>query len=203
MAMRNFYLLVFVLLLCVGCQSNEEKANALIHKYLLEELYNYDSYEPIEFKFEEAHNIAFNDSICRQHAINIVKIRKDYQEGMRILTLQMEDAGLSNGYFLMELEQRYPEIYETNKRIDIINDALSKEIYSLESLNIFHNGEKHIGYSAYHKFRYKDSIGTPATGYYYFLFDKQLKRILYAADLNNEINKAMIDVLDQFCSESK
>lgn len=196
-------LFVFILILCIGCQPNEEKANALIQKYLLENLYNYDSYSPIESDFKKAFHTALNDSVCRKHATNIVTIRNDIQEGTQIFALQMEEVGLftkgqeMQGYYKGDLE-RYPEILETHQILDGMNKTLSDQILQLK-INKPLDENKCIGYSLNHKFRYKDSAGNPATGNYYFLCDKDLKNILFTIDLDDETNKSMINVLNQFC----
>lgn len=208
MEMKNSILFIFVVLLLCACgKSKEEKADELIHKYLLEELYDYESYTPIESKFEEAYDVALNDSSCRKTAMNIVKMRNDYQEGMRVFRLQMEDVGLLKngedilGYYKGDLE-RYPEILKTQKMIDAINASLSFEISKLQIGSIRDN-EKHIGYFVIHKFRYKDSFGNPAAGNYYFLFDKRVDNIVCVINLNNEANKAMLEVIKQFCSDDE
>ncbi len=210
MEMKRFItpvLFAFTLMLCIGCRSNEEKSSVLIKKYLLEELYNYDSYSPIESEFKDAFHTALNDSVCRKHAFNIVKMRKDYQDGMQVFTYQMEEAGLTDkrggvsGYWIGDLEQ-YPDILETHQMLDFIDKALSDQILQLK-INRPLDENKCIGYYVNHKFRYKDSAGNPATGNYYFLFDKELKNILFAIDLDDETNKSMLDVLNQFCSNDK
>lgn len=199
-------LFIFSLIFCVGCQSNEEKSSVLIQKYLLKELYNYDSYTQIESNLEKAYNIPLNNSICRQHATNIVRIRNNYQDGMKVLTHQLEEAGLIaegeefSGYS-KEILNRYPKILETKQMIDNLDPILSNEISQLSSLSF--DETEHIGYSVNHKFRYKDLTGNPATGNYYFLFDKELKNILFVIDLDDETNKSMLDVLNQFCSNDK
>lgn len=206
--MKQTVLFILSILLFCSCgKSKEEKADALIKKYLLEELHNCDNYSPIESKFEKAYNIALNDSACRKYAINIVNIRNDYQEGMRIFTHQMEEAGLftkgqeMNGYYKGVLK-RYPEIFKTHKMIETIDATLSDQISLLKNSKPIDNG-KHIGYSVNYKFQYKDSFEKSAVKNYYFLFDKQLKNILCAINLEDEANKSMIDVLDQYCSDNK
>ena len=172
----------------------------------MEKLYNYDSYFPIESEIKDAFHTALNDSVCRKHAINIVRIRNNYQDGMEVLTYQLEKAGLIaegeriSGYSKEDLN-RYPEIRETEQMIENLDRLLSNEIFQLSSQ--FFDETEVVGYSVNHKFRYKDSAGEPAIGDYYFLLDKKLKNILFAIDLNDETNKSMIDVLDQFCSNSK
>lgn len=209
MEMKRFIthvLFAFTLMLCIGCQSNEEKSSVLIQKYLLEKLYNYDSYSPIESEIKDAFHTALNDSVCRKHAINIVRIRNNYQDGMKVLTYQLEKAGLIAGgekisVYSKENLNRYPEIRETEQMIDNLDRLLSNEISQLSSQSF--DETEDVGYSVNHKFRYKDSAGEPATGDYYFLLDKKLKNILFAIDLNDETNKSMINVLNQFCSNSK
>lgn len=209
MKMKRFItpiLFAFTLMFCIGCQSNEEKSNALIQKYLLEKLHNYDSYTQIESNFEKAYNTPLNNSICRQHATNIVRIRNNYQDGMKVLTHQLEEAGLIaegeefSGYS-KEILNRYPEILETKKRIDNLDPLLSNEISQLSSQSF--DETEYIGYSVNHKFRYKDSADNPTTGNYYFLFDKELNNILFVIDLDDETNKSMLDVLNQFCSNDE
>lgn len=200
-------LCVFMITLSSCGKSNEEKADDLIHKYLLEELYNYESYSPIESKFEEAYDVALNDSSCRKIAMNIAKMKDDYQEGMRVFRSQMVEAGLfkqgvnMSVYSKGDLEH-YPEILETHKMTEAIDAAIAFEVSKLQIGNI-RDGENHIGYSVTHKFRYKDSSGNPATGNYYFLFDKQVKNILCAIDLENETNKSMLGILKKNCSSNE
>lgn len=199
-------LFAFTLMFCIGCQPNTEKSNALIQKYLLEKLHNYDSYTQIESNFEKAYNTPLNNSICRQHATNIVRIRNNYQDGMKVLRYQLEEVGLiaegeELSVYWKESIKRYPEILETQQMIDNLDPLLSNEISQLSSQSF--DETEYIGYSVNHKFRYKDSAGNPTTGNYYFLFDKGVKNILFAIDLGDETNKSMLDVLDQFCSNDK
>lgn len=202
-----FLFMLITLSFCFGCQSKKEKTDVLINKYLLEKLYNYDSYSPIELNFKEAYNIALNDSSCRTHAANIVKIRNTYDNMVQIFQHQLEEVGLfTKGQNIQAFDtralERYPEIYTTNKMIENLSATLDEEI-SLLKLSMPNDKEICIGYSVYHKFRYKDSTGNPAVGYYYFLFDKQVNNILCVIDLNNDINKEIVDVLNEFGSDDK
>lgn len=205
--MKHSILFVFIaLLLCACGNSKEEKADALIKKYLSEELRNYDSYSSVESKFEKAYNVALNNSACRKHAFNIVRIRNNYQDGMKVFMHQMKEAGLIadgeelSGYSKESLN-RYPEILETKQMIDNLDPILSNEISQLSSQSF--DETEQIGYSVNHKFRYKDSLENPAIGNYYFLFDKELHNILCVIDLEDETNKSMISVLNQFCLREK
>lgn len=208
MEMKNSILFIFVVLLLCACgKSKEEKADELIHKYLLEELYDYESYTPIESQFEEAYNVALNDSNCHKIAMRIVKLFSEYDLTKSVFGVQLENVGLlKKGEMIPENWvsglDRYPEISQTQKQLYDIDSKLTFEISKLQ-INRLSEGEKHIGYSVTHKFRYKDSFGNPAAGNYYFLFDKGLNNIVCAINLNDKTNKAMIEVIKQFCSNDE
>ena len=199
--MRQLVSILFLILLVSSCQNKEDRANTLIRKQLIERLHNFDSYTPIESNLSKAYESALNDSLSREKAMNIVKIREAYQLGMSVLQKQMEDVGLlSSGqqiqaYWANSI-QKYPEIVETHNKIDNLSALLDQEISILRSIQL--NKNKQIGYSVYHKFRYRDSNGNPAVGLYYYLFDNKLEKILCVIDMNDENNKRMIDVLHQF-----
>lgn len=205
---KNIIFLCIIIATLSACgKSKEEKADELIRKYMLEEIYDYESYSPIESKFEEAYNVALNDSSCRRIAMNIVKMEEDYQEGMRIFRLQMEDAGLiqngTNSFVYSEEDLKYyPDILETQRQIDVIDASISFEASKLRILRLSETGEC-IGYSVVHKFRYKDSFKNPKTGNYYFLFDKRIKNILSVIDLEDEKNQSMLNVLRKYCSNNE
>ena len=71
-------LMVFVLstlffgLLFVQCKSKEDKANELIKDYMFKNLYDFESYQPIETTIDSAFHTIYNDSTALYYAYSIL-----------------------------------------------------------------------------------------------------------------------------------
>ena len=69
--MKKTLLSFLALLLCLSftqCKSKEDKANELIKDYMFKNLYDFDSYQPIETKIDSAFHTIYNDSSAIHYA---------------------------------------------------------------------------------------------------------------------------------------
>ena len=63
------------------CKSKEDKANELIKDYMFKNLYDFESYQPIETKIDSAFHTIYNDSTAMYYAYSMI-LSKERQEDL-------------------------------------------------------------------------------------------------------------------------
>ena len=176
--MKKIVLLFIPILICgiifESCESNEKKAEKLIKESLFKILYDFSSYEAIETKIESTmSNIYMDENILKYAELLSVTIglRDDYKEYM-------------NSEFITSTER---ESYN-NKYIESSNrvEELQKIIKTL--------CDEYVPVSvlrASHKFRCKNKGGNYDIANYTYIFDKDLKDILFYSAEKDEYNDMM------------
>jgi len=176
-ALRNTLLLVFAIVSFSACKSNEQKAAALIKDYMFKNLFDYESYEPIETSIDSA-----KEKEAEEH-------HEEYEDASR--TMDIWSGGWSSSSTREYNKARKKAIEELIASVEGTRASIRnlKQIKSMA--DTLSSG--FIGWSAIHSFRCNTRGGSKTIGNYLFIFDKSFKTILNVFDADDEDLVAAID----------
>ena len=193
--------LLSLVLLCLSlatafCQTNEQKALALVRDYLFCVLDDFNSYEPAAIQVEPLYNTPIFDRDCLD-AAKLMKADRDlfrtYDE-----MAQKADHRRNMADFTEEGKKVYisasREYYE-NKIAAIEADISSCEhekFIKLQSAKL--NGKQQVGWEIAHNFRSKNEYGNSVLSSYTFLSDMSMKEV--KAVYNNKDKKTHQAIVD-------
>jgi hypothetical protein len=197
--MKKILFTLFVSSILFGCQSKEEKVAKLIKEDMFKTLYDFQSYEPIETKIDSAFTSIYRDSLILYYAYLSVeyleksktslKKAKDAGETMKIWYNSYSSYGYSK---YKEARDEFSENIEKSKNYASKVDTLCKLIkdrYS-EFTSVF------CGWQSIHKFRCKSKGGNFSLGNYMYVFDKDIKEIIYSEDLDDEKTQKIKELIE-------
>lgn len=203
--MKNALFLFIVLSLIVfsGCKSNEEKAAELIRNELSKNLYDYDSYEPIETVVTEAFQTPYNDLGCFLKAIIIANqmkevngVMKEIESSKRHMEIWGPPTYYSSSYsdsqyykYRDEVKKKLKEAEGQFKIIKVMGEMLQDSIKGLDSCKI-------VGWEVKHRFRCKTKGGMSTIGNYRYIIDKDFKKIILNEDIDSEDYSHSREVLE-------
>lgn len=188
-------LLVLAIVSFSACKSNEQKAAALIKDYMFKNLFDYESYEPIETSIDSAYNQPMMNSQILALAFDSVEKEKEAEEHHK----EYEDASRtrdiwSGGWFSYSTRE-YNKARK--KAIELIAsiEGTRASVRNLKQIKSMADtlSSGFIGWSAIHSFRCNTQGGNKTIGNYLFIFDKSLKTILNVFDAHDEDLVAAID----------
>ena len=189
-------LLVLAIVSFSACKSNEQKAAALIKDYMFKNLFDYESYEPIETSIDSAYNQPMMNSQILALALDSVEKEKEaeehheeYEDASR--TMDIWSGGWSSSSTKEYNKARKKAIEELIASVESTRASVRnlKQIKSMA--DTLSSG--FIGWSAIHSFRCNTRGGSKTIGNYLFIFDKNFKTILNVFDANDEDLVATID----------
>ena len=195
-ALRNTLLLVFAIVSFSACKSNEQKAAALIKDYMFKNLFDYESYEPIETSIDSAYNQPMMNSQILALAFDSVEKEKEAEEHHE----EYEDASRTRDIWSGGWSS-----YSTREYNKARKKAIEELIASIEGTRASVRNLKQIksmadtlssgfiGWSAIHSFRCNTQGGNKTIGNYLFIFDKRFKTFLKVFDAHDEDLVAAID----------
>lgn len=179
-----------------ACKSNEQKAAALIKDYMFKNLFDYESYEPIETSIDSAYNQPMMNSQILALALDSVEKEKESEEHHE----KYEDASRTEDIWSGGWSS-----YSTREYNKARKKAIEELIASIEGTRASVRNLKQIksmadtlssgfiGWAAIHSFRCNTRGGSKTIGNYLFIFDKNFKTILNVFDANDEDLVATID----------
>lgn len=174
-------LLVLAIVSFSACKSNEQKAAALIKDYMFKNLFDYESYEPIETSIDSAYNQPMMNSQILALAFDSVEKEKEaeehheeYEDASR--TMDIWSGGWSSSSTREYNKARKKAIEELIASVECTRASVRnlKQIKSMA--DTLSTG--FIGWSAIHSFRCNTRGGSKTIGNYLFIFDKSFKTIL-------------------------
>lgn len=195
-------LLVLAIVSFSACKSNEQKAAALIKDYMFKNLFDYESYEPIETSIDSAYNqpmmnsqilaLAF-DSVEKEKEKEAEEHHEEYEDASR--TMDIWSGGWSSSSTREYNKARKKAIEELIASVECTRASVRnlKQIKSMA--DTLSTG--FIGWSAIHSFRCNTRGGSKTIGNYLFIFDKSFKTILNVFDADDEDLGAAIDKMEQ------
>ena len=179
---KLFYFLaaVIVAVTVTSCKSKEEKAAELIKQELSHVLYDFGSYEPIETVVTEAKHIPTNDSACINKALDAiayhelaVEYAKDGKSALETMCIWGSPSRYSTSYY---------EFVDAVKKTNICIKKYNSSIDDLKIMMKNINPSETVGYNVEHTFRCKTIGGFWSIGYYRFIVDKKIKKIIFYVD---------------------
>ena len=213
--------MVFVLstlffgLLFVQCKSKEDKANELIKDYMFKNLYDFESYQPIETTIDSAFHTIYNDSTALYYAYSILFSEEEQND------LKSEYDVIKSSVDIW-CDGSYYSSYSSNKCQECLDNAksnLSKQFFWLTRMDNYRDSliilsetinNEFIGWQVTHNFRCKTKGGAPDIGHYVFVMDKDFKSVLSKKDAEDKdtekaykIIKETLEMTDEERAEIK
>ena len=188
----KFMVIGIIAVTMVSCQSKEEKAAEIIKKELSKNLYDFDSYQPIETIVTEAKMTMYNDSTCWKKAIAFrygMKKVSEYLAEAKDAQKHMEIWGKPTSYSSTYSDKQY---YQYKEEFDE-NYKKSKNAYDCKSISkelkeliTKLDTTKVIGWEAKHRFRCKTKGGHSTIGEYRYVLDKDFKNVILIEDIEED-----------------
>lgn len=195
--MKKILLLFLMFPLFIGCKSKEEKALNLINDNMFKTLYDYDSYQPVETTIDSAFTNIYMDSLAIKYAIRISALRKYSEKTLDEVKTYLERAQIYKGsYYSQDTYQEYIDkaIRAKDQSVEYINRwALYEDSIKTISNNL---APEFIGWRAKHKFRCKSKGGNALLANYLYIFDQDLKQIIYSEDMEDELEIKIKKIID-------
>lgn len=192
--MKNILTLITTAIIFAGCQSREEKVAELIKQEMFKTLYDFESYEPIETKIDSAFTSIYSDTLALLYATQVKEMfdklddaKPDYEIAKSAMEIWADSYSTLGRYKFNEAKEK------VNDYIDKINSTLevTNSIYKKIKKRNIEIGHNFIGWKAQHKFRCKTKGGNFDLGDYIYVFDKDIKSIIFKEDLDNDSNNKL------------
>lgn len=198
--MKKILFLIMSVMVLTGCQSREEKAVELIKQDMFKTLYDFESYEPIETKIDSAFTSIYSDTLALLYATQVKEMfdelddaKTDYELANSSMEIWADSYSTLGRYKFNEAKEK------VNNYINKINNTLkiANSIYEKIKKRNLEIGHNFIGWKAQHKFRCKTKGGNFDLGDYIYVFDKDMKSIIYKEDLDNDSNDRLKGLINE------
>lgn len=197
---NTLFLVVFTLVsvFLASCQSKEEKTVRLIKENLPEDVFDLESYEPMETTIEKAKMTLYNDTLSWNKASTIVSLFNDIEEYGRERKMAIESMYLY-GFFSgsgSDDFQEYKEKVETytEKIKDAVNEIKSLGLELIERFEQL-NTKKVVGWEVNHRFKCHTVSGDLVIVDHRYVMDKGFKNILIFENPNYDRDLTVREVL--------
>lgn len=193
-------------LVMAGCKSREEKAAELIKQEMFKTLYDFESYEPIETKLDSAYTSVYTDSIIKSYAYIAKSFMEEVNENLdKIKDAQSTIKICSDSYSSLGRRKYNEAIDEYKKCLDKTGRYLEIVESYMDSIKITSSNfkPKFYGWRVTHKFRCKTKGGNFDLGNYVYVFDKEMKSIIYKEDLDDDNNDKIKNLIDEAINRKK
>lgn len=184
-----FILLVLSVGAVSSCKSKEEKALDLIRDHMFKNLYDFESYEPIETKVDSAFTEAIYDSLIYGYVVDGLAAKELYDEAIADFEEAFSTMQLWSGMFSKYARSEFASASETAKSklksaefySSALHDAQRKTKEAVEALP-----KEFMGWKVIHRFRCKTKGGLPDLGEYVFIIDPKFKEIKHSYDTEDD-----------------
>ncbi|MBQ9311940.1 MAG: hypothetical protein IJ213_02725 [Bacteroidales bacterium] len=187
--MKKIVLLFAVVVLMTACgKSPEKKANALIKENMKKVLYHPESYDPAETIIDSAFAPQDDPVIY-----DIIMEAYEWAQEMESIKSKIENAqsdmsfksSLLSEYQYEEAKQEYEKYSELRAKLEKKGEQIKKNNDEL-GRQLEKQGKKFIGFKAVHTYRAKNNRGDITFGKVYYLFDKDIKKIIKTYDMESD-----------------
>jgi hypothetical protein len=183
----------FIGLSLVGCVSKTQKAEELIKKELFKTLYDYESYEPIETVLEEASASYVYDSNVYVIGDEMAFLKESIDLLREKANENAEEFKYLSGYKLEIAKEKQYRLLDTCYYLSMMwydkIDDLKHLCGQIDTTVV-------IGWKATHKFRCKSKDGTPNIVDKIFVFNRDIKNVLYKSTEGNPHDELVITLID-------
>lgn len=194
--MKKIFISACILLCTItlsSCKSKEEKALEIIKNEMFKTLYDFESYEPIETRIDSSFSSLYTDTTVLGHGYMIAALLSqsdEYIDKMKDAKSTMEIWGDSySSYSRNRYNEAKKEFDENLNKAMLVLDLIKLQSDSIRSIANNYVSEFN-GWKVSHKFRCKTKGGNPTIGDYIYIFDKDMKSIIYKEDIDNDdLNK--------------
>lgn len=192
--MKNILFGIMTCVVFASCaNSQEDKANVLIKEDIKKVLYHAKTYDPVETQVDSAFT-PFDDPIFYEKTLQICKLgmlieecnekMKSARSSMAIWSGPYQSAFGRNNY--MEAKEEYHKNAENKK-----NAEKNAKILVDELKGMLEKEQQFIGFKARHSYRANNNAGQVVFGNMYYLFDKDVSKIIAVYDMDSDEYKAV------------
>lgn len=203
---KTLFFIVAIVALVSCSQSVEDKANALIKDSMKKTLYHAETYDPVETVVDSAFT-PFDDPDFYEKTLKLCKLSIEIEKFERRAKSEKADMahyqdmlGIMFSNSDKERLNQAKENYENY--IAKINEAEDKARKLAESMKVeLEKEQKFIGFKARHRYRAQNNGGQTVFGEMKFLFDKEMKHVVGAWDMDGDEYKTVQVVYRQMLGE--
>lgn len=204
-----FISILVVLSLCLlGCKSKEEKAAELIRDELSKTLYDFESYQPIETKVNEAKASIYNDSTCWRMGATlaygmqrVVECREKMDDAKEHMSIWGRPSYYSSSYSdnqYYKYKEQYTDALSEAIAGVLVCKNMAKElkdtVATLDTSIV-------IGWEVFHDFRCKTRGGSPEIGHYRYIISKDFRSIILCEDKEGKMDNRTREALGTINSD--
>ena len=207
----NLILSCVLALTLVACTSKEEKANKLIKQYMYENLYDFESYEPMKTSVDTlfVNDIHFDKAAYAYAVVGKNSLNKSNEYLREVKSASTSMDIWSDSYTSYGRSQWNEANEKMKENLDKAKQSLA-EVYRAmigikerEEILVQVPADEQTGWKVDHRFRCKTKGGSSTIGDYCFIFDKDIKEILDVYDVDEDEYKSYIGFLDEALSYDK
>ncbi len=192
--MKKIIMFLLLAVVFVSCsKSPEQKANKLIKEDLQKSLFKPDTYQATETKIDSAFS-PYADPEFIELAIEYFDINdemEDYQNTMKWAKSKMTcytPSPTHSNLFQYEYDKAKERYDEASLNYKKAQKKLEKKAASMNKM--LSEKPKFIGYAAYHTYRADNNAGNTLIGHAFYIFDKDIKNILVAMEVDDIFKKS-------------
>ena len=198
---KIIFFVVAIIGVFTSCNNSpESKANALIKKDLIKELYDPDSYKPVETTVDSAFS-PYDDPVLFEKVLDFVDIGNEIESNLSDQKHAKSSMSLwSDPYQTAYGNNRYNEAKsDYNKATKDLEKAIVKVQKIIQEISEMLNKEtKFIGWKATHNYRADDGEGKTIIGNTIYIIDENYEKILFSYEKDEyELFQEAIDELKE------
>ncbi|MBQ9253734.1 MAG: hypothetical protein IJ180_03045 [Bacteroidales bacterium] len=190
--MKKIVLLFAVVVIMTACgKSPEEKANALIKENMKKVLYHPESYDPaetiIDSAFAPQDDPVIYDAIMEAYELaqEIESINSKIKSAKTTMSIYSSPYDTYSKHSYNEAKKDYDKYSELRAKLEKKGEQIKKNNDEL-GRQLEKQGKKFIGFKAVHTYRAKNNRGDITFGKAYYLFDKDIKKIIKTYDMESD-----------------
>ena len=176
---------------------------------MFKNLYDFESYQPIETKIDSAFHTIYNDTTAMYYAYSMIlskekqkDLESDYESIKTSIDIWCDSYSYYSSYSYKKCQECREQALENLRkrmfwmaRVESYRDSLVGLSDTLQ--------DSFIGWQVTHDFRCKTKGGNPDIGHYVFVMDKDLKTIISKKDLSDDDEKEMKSIIDESLAMSE
>ena len=178
----------------------QEAAEAAVKKYVCDDLYYPDSYDPVTTQVDSAFYNYLTDTECFNAALKLIDLRTSYDEAKE--TYENNDwtirfhGNVSGPFLEHEREARA----ESAKKMKDLQEEIEVQQNIIKNRDTSRDGE-FLGWVVEHKYRASNSNGVVSFGEVLYIFDPEMKNYYFRFSLDKNYNKNLYSIKETIETE--